>query len=155
MKYYIVQCLYDDGGGTVDTSIASVSTSKRQAEFMFRLRVSHQKQYLDEYHLTVLEETENYFFAGDGKYNSAFSEIKIVEVENDSKLEDFRDWAIDIIAMFEDILDEHNIKVPDEFREGGEEEAALYGDTYFALEDKITAYIEQRLSDDKAGDVDA
>ena len=48
-----------------------------------------------------------------------------------------RGLAITIIEMFEDILDKHGIKVPDEHRSGEESEAALYGATYYELEDKI------------------
>lgn len=49
-----------------------------------------------------------------------------------------RGIAIMILNMFEDMLAEKGIKIPDEDREGDEDEACLYGSTYYALEDQIT-----------------
>lgn len=48
-----------------------------------------------------------------------------------------RSRAVDIIWMFETILDRHGIKIPDEAREGDESEAALFGYTYGEVEDYI------------------
>lgn len=49
-----------------------------------------------------------------------------------------RGIAITILDMFEDMLAEKGIVIPDVAREGDEDEACLYGETYFELEDKIT-----------------
>lgn len=49
-----------------------------------------------------------------------------------------RGIAITILDMFEDMLAEKGIKIPDVAREGDEDEACLYGETYFDLEDAIT-----------------
>lgn len=49
-----------------------------------------------------------------------------------------REWAASILDKFENILDEHSISIPDESREGAEEEACIYGMTYAKLEDDIT-----------------
>ena len=49
-----------------------------------------------------------------------------------------RGIAIKILDIFEDMLEEKGIKIPDYCREGNEDEACLYGTTYFKLEDKIT-----------------
>lgn len=44
--------------------------------------------------------------------------------------------AADIIENFENVLDRHNIKIPDEFRECDETESCLYGQTYSNLLDE-------------------
>lgn len=49
-----------------------------------------------------------------------------------------RGIAIMILDIFEDMLDEKGIMIPDEDREGDEGEACLYGSTYYELEDAIT-----------------
>lgn len=49
-----------------------------------------------------------------------------------------RGIAITILDMFEDMLAEKGIKIPDVEREGKESEAYLYGTTYYDLEDQIT-----------------
>lgn len=47
------------------------------------------------------------------------------------------DTADDIIDIFEDLLDRLNITLPDKWREGEEDEARIFGDTYYELENKI------------------
>lgn len=48
-----------------------------------------------------------------------------------------RPYANAIVELFEELLDEHNIMIPDDDREGNEGEAPIYGCTYFDLEDSI------------------
>ena len=48
-----------------------------------------------------------------------------------------RGITIAILDMFEDMLDEKGIMIPDEDRTGEEGEACLYGMTYANLEDQI------------------
>ena len=48
-----------------------------------------------------------------------------------------RQLAIGICDAFEDLLEEKNITIPSEDRTGRPEEARLYGDEYYALEDAI------------------
>ena len=45
--------------------------------------------------------------------------------------------AADIIDIFEELLDRLDITLPDEWREGEEDEARIFGDTYYELENKI------------------
>lgn len=45
--------------------------------------------------------------------------------------------AADIIDIFEELLDRLNITLPDKWREGEEDEARIFGDTYYELENKI------------------
>lgn len=42
-----------------------------------------------------------------------------------------------ILDVFENLLDKHNIDIPSDDRTGAEEEAHIYGDAYFELEDTI------------------
>ena len=45
--------------------------------------------------------------------------------------------ADDIIDIFEELLDRLDITIPDQWREGEEDEARIFGDTYYELENKI------------------
>lgn len=45
--------------------------------------------------------------------------------------------ADDIIDIFEELLDRLDITLPDQWREGEEDEARVFGDTYYELENKI------------------
>ena len=49
-----------------------------------------------------------------------------------------RGIAIMILDIFEDMLEEKGIMIPDEDRKGDDGEACLYGGTYYELEDEIT-----------------
>ncbi|MBO7452695.1 MAG: hypothetical protein J6U54_20390 [Clostridiales bacterium] len=44
------------------------------------------------------------------------------------------DLSDDIIGILEDILSDNNIMIPDEGREGYEDEACIYGDSYTELQ---------------------
>lgn len=57
-----------------------------------------------------------------------------------------REHAVKICDVFEDLLAEHNIIIPDENREGEEDEAALYGDAYYATEDSIVEILTELLN---------
>ena len=50
---------------------------------------------------------------------------------------DLRNTADDIIDIFEELLDRLDITLPDKWREGEEDEARIFGDTYYELENKI------------------
>ena len=45
--------------------------------------------------------------------------------------------ADDIIDIFEELLDRLDITLPDKWREGEEDEARIFGDTYYELESNI------------------
>ena len=45
--------------------------------------------------------------------------------------------AIEILEEFEELLESHEINIPDEDREGNISECRIYGRTYYNLEDKI------------------
>ena len=51
--------------------------------------------------------------------------------------------AADIIDIFEELLDRLDITLPDKWREGEEDEARIFGDTYYELEDKIVERLKR------------
>ena len=48
-----------------------------------------------------------------------------------------RNYSVEIVELFEELLEKHNITIPDEDRTGDEGEARLYGMTYSDLEDDV------------------
>lgn len=57
-----------------------------------------------------------------------------------------RNIAADIVERFEAILDEHDINIPDDLREGGVNEASLYGETYSNLLDEVEEILYSALN---------
>lgn len=55
-------------------------------------------------------------------------------MNNNDKLTEL---ACDIIDIFEELLDRLDITLPDKWREGEEDEARIFGDIYYELENKI------------------
>lgn len=55
--------------------------------------------------------------------------------------------AIMIVELFEDLLDKHNIMIPDDDRTGDDGEACLYGTTYWYLIDDarsiLASYVDE------------
>ena len=67
-----------------------------------------------------------------------YEELNKKEGENTMKnTNNLTDTADDIIDIFEELLDRLNITLPDKWREGEEDEARIFGDTYYELENKI------------------
>ena len=44
-----------------------------------------------------------------------------------------REYSVDIVELFEELLEAHDITIPDEDRTGDESEARIYGATYSDL----------------------
>lgn len=55
------------------------------------------------------------------------------------------DTADDIIDIFEELLDRLDITLPDKWREGEEDEARIFGDTYYELEEKIVGRLRKEV----------
>lgn len=53
--------------------------------------------------------------------------------------------AADIIDIFEELLDRLDITLPDEWREGEEDEARIFGDAYYELENKIVERLRKEV----------
>ena len=58
---------------------------------------------------------------------------------------DLADTADDIIDIFEELLDRLDITLPDKWREGEEDEARIFGDTYYELESKIVEKLRKEV----------
>lgn len=54
--------------------------------------------------------------------------------------------ADDIINIFEELLDRLDITLPDKWREGEEDEARIFGDTYYELEGKIVERLRKEAN---------
>lgn len=61
-----------------------------------------------------------------------------------------RRTAADICDLFEHLLDKHDITIPDEDRTGADDEARLYGLTYFNLELEVTDILRSLIEEVKA-----
>lgn len=73
---------------------------------------------------------------------------------NSTEKDTNRNVAISIISVFEDLLDENDITIPDKFRseEEGSDEARIFGDTYYNLEDKITDLLNKYYDNPRKND---
>lgn len=65
-----------------------------------------------------------------------------------------RQIANEICELFENLLDEHNIDIPDDDREGNEGEARIYGITYAELEDNVKEILMEFAEVIKRDDVE-
>jgi len=61
--------------------------------------------------------------------------------------------AIRILDEFEESVDEKNVTVMSRDREGRKEEARLYGEGYYGLEDAITTILVEETKGRKMGEV--
>lgn len=52
-----------------------------------------------------------------------------------------REYALLICDCFETLLDEHDIKIPNEDREGNDGEACIYGDDWGNLIEHVNEYL--------------
>ena len=56
-----------------------------------------------------------------------------------------RKYSVEIVELFEELLEKHDITIPDEDRTGDESEARLYGFTYWDLEDEVVSVLSRLL----------
>ena len=54
-----------------------------------------------------------------------------------------REYSIEIMELFEELLEKHNITIPDVDRTGDESEARLYGCTYYDLEEEVVSILNE------------
>jgi hypothetical protein len=54
-----------------------------------------------------------------------------------------REFAITILDLFENLLEEKDITIPSDDREGNDSEARLYGCEYACLEDDIVKVLDR------------
>ena len=58
-----------------------------------------------------------------------------------------REYSVDICELFEDLLEENDITIPGEEREGEPNEARLYGTTYADLEYRVLNILNEFMND--------
>ena len=61
-----------------------------------------------------------------------------------------REHAAQICDVFEELLAEHGIVIPNDEREGEEDEACLFGDDYYWVEDSVVEILTKLLDKVKA-----
>jgi hypothetical protein len=61
-----------------------------------------------------------------------------------------REWVAAICDTVEDMLSEYDIKIPDEERNGEENEARLYGRSYDIVADSVQNILQQLVDEIKA-----
>ena len=61
------------------------------------------------------------------------------------KQEQFSKLSFEIMCQFEEFLNERNITIPDTHREGESEEARIYGESYYELEEYIDNTLEEYI----------
>lgn len=81
------------------------------------------------------EDTKNFY----ENLNKKEGENKMKNTNAVAKLneEALTNTSADIIDIFEELLDELDITLPDKWRADEEDEARIFGDTYYKLENKI------------------
>ena len=81
------------------------------------------------------EDTKNFY----ENLNKKEGENKMRNTNAVAKLNEevLTNTAADIIDIFEELLDELDITLPDKWRADEEDEARIFGDTYYELENKI------------------
>lgn len=137
MKVYIVKELneIDSTYSTIEGVYTSILDAKRKLKERHELAAEQLDQKinedLDPDNLTFSVYTDDYQISG---------EI----VEENITIDDTTSTILsaNIINVFENLLDEHNIVIPDDQREGSEDEACIYGDTYYNLEEDIADTIK-------------
>lgn len=73
-----------------------------------------------------------------------YEELNRQEEENTINLDEkLTNTADDIIDIFEELLDELDITLPDKWRADEEDEARIFGDTYYELENKIVERLKR------------
>ena len=65
-----------------------------------------------------------------------------------------RQLSHEVCEVFENLLDKHNIDIPDEDRTGDESEAHIYGVTYGNLEDEVTEVLSNFANEIKRDDLE-
>lgn len=65
-----------------------------------------------------------------------------------------RQMSCEICSLFEALLDDHGIDIPNEDREGEPDEAHIYGDDYYGLEDQVTSLLLKLANEIKGKDID-
>ena len=83
----------------------------------------------------------------DSNYSNSVNGYENAYVEQEPKTIKLREYSVDICELFEDLLDENDITIPDDEREGEPDEARLYGTTYADLEYDVLNILNELIND--------
>ena len=82
----------------------------------------------------------------DGEIIYNFADESVADFyEELNRKEKATNTANDIIDIFEELLDRLDITLPDKWRQGEEDEARIFGDTYYELEAKIIERLRKEV----------
>lgn len=70
---------------------------------------------------------------------------EIIPISEDISNNIIRNLSVEIISLFEHLLEEKDITIPNDDRIGDEDEARIYGEEYYNLEDNIYNLIQKYL----------
>lgn len=60
-----------------------------------------------------------------------------------------REYSVEIMELFEELLEKHNVTIPDADRTGDESEARLYSCTYYDLEEEVVSILNELVTNVK------
>lgn len=98
-------------------------------------------KYLNKYCSDDGEEYEVIFCEQAGEYVTVLKEKG--EEDLCLHMSENRKKAIEIMEIFEEFLEDKDITIPSDDREGNENEARIFGTEYYQLEDEITQYLDE------------
>ena len=77
---------------------------------------------------------------------------KMIEEQSIKKAKEIyvRMFSVAVCDLFDELLDEHDITIPSDDREGEDGEARIYGDVYYDLEAKVTEVLARLCEEVKA-----
>ena len=83
----------------------------------------------------------------DFNYSNSVNGYDNVYSEQEPKTIKLREYSVDICELFEDLLEENDVTIPDDEREGEPDEARLYGKTYSCLEYDVLNILNELIND--------
>ena len=83
----------------------------------------------------------------DSNYSNSVNYYENAYSDQEPKTIKLREYSVDICELFEDLLEENDITIPDDEREGEPDEARLYGTTYSDLEYDVLNILNELIND--------
>ena len=83
----------------------------------------------------------------DSNYSNSVNCYENTYSDQEPKTIKLREYSVDICELFEDLLEENDISIPDEEREGEPNEARIYGTTYADLEYRVLNILNEFMND--------
>ena len=83
----------------------------------------------------------------ESNYSNSVNYYENTYSDQEPKTIKLREYSVDICELFEDLLEENDITIPDDEREGEPDEARLYGKTYSCLEYDVLNILNEFMND--------